>query len=346
MNIICGTLSKFDVFLHITDTFQRMGHMVKLFPIESYREVCSYPEKKLDKLGFHQRRNRYLRTWLENLYKTAESFHPDLILFINGPKEILQPEDLINIKKRIGVPIICWFVDGVIASKGEDALYPYYDRIYVFEQQDVSFLKERYNITAAYCPVGYNAAYAGVKPQQNKNMDVVFMGAPFKNRLRILEEVAAHAARNEWRMGIYGPFYEERYFWKKHIFRRQYPNITRYLQNGIILPEDAARFYADSKICLNIHLPEHKSVNPRTFEIMATGSFQLVDERADYADLVPGEDMAVFRTIEELIDKITYYLSHEDEREQIAAHGRNSVLDCYSMENSLEALIGNSIRRG
>ena len=101
MNIICGTLSKFDVFLHVTETFQRMGHSVKFFPTESYREVRSYPEKKLYKLGFHQRRDRYLCAWLENLYKTAEVFHPDVVLFINGPRDILSAEDMIHIKKRL-----------------------------------------------------------------------------------------------------------------------------------------------------------------------------------------------------------------------------------------------------
>ena len=339
MNIICGTLSKFDVFLHVTETFQRMGHSVKFFPTESYREVCSYPEKKLDKLGFHQRRDRYLCAWLENLYKTAEVFHPDVVLFINGPRDILSAEDMIHIKKTIGVPIICWFVDSVIGRRGEEAFYPYYDCIYVFEKQDIVYLNEHYNIHAEYCPVGYNAAYASVETQRNKDMDIVFMGAPFKNRLHLLEEVADHAIRNQWHMGIYGPFYEERYFWKKHLFHRKYPNITRFLTNGIILPEDAAKFYASSKICVNIHLPEHKSVNPRTFEIMATGSFQLVDERMDYAGLMPGEDMVIFRTTEELLDKIAYYLSHEDEREKIAAHGRASVLGRYSMEESLNMLI-------
>lgn len=340
MNIICGTLSKFDVFLHITETLQRMGHSVKFFPIESYREVCTYPEKKLDKLGLHGRRDRYCRRWVENVCKTAEAFRPEVILFINSPKDILRAEDMIHIKKQVGVPIICWFVDSVIGSKGEEALYPYYDRIYVFETQDIIFLREKYNIHAEYCPVGYNAAYAVVKPQHHKDLDIVFMGAPFKNRLRILEIVAAHALRNEWCMGIYGPFYEDKYPWKKYFFHRKYPNIKRYLHNGIILPEDAANYYARSKICVNIHLPEHKSVNPRTFEIMATGSFQLVDERADYAGLTPGADMVTFRSTEELIDKIGYYLSHEDGREQIAAHGKQTVLGRYSMEDSLNLLLG------
>ena len=88
-----------------------------------------------------------------------------------------------------------------------------------------------------------------------------------------------------------------------------------------------------------LHLPAHKGVNPRTFEIMATGSFQLIDEREDYAGLVTERDMVIFRSTEELIEKISYYLAHEDERERIAAHGHAAVLGRYSMEASLNRIL-------
>lgn len=230
-------------------------------------------------------------------------------------------------------------MDSIIGQGGWEAFSPYCDRIYVFEKRDVLFLQEQYQITAAYCSVGYNAAYARVEARRDKEIDIAFMGAPYRNRLHILEEVAAHAVRHNWRMAIYGPFYEDRYFWKKHLFQRKYPYITKYLTNGMVLPEEAAELYARSKICLNIHLSAHKGVNPRTFEIMATGSFQLVDEREDYAGLVPEQDMAIFRSTEELIEKISYYLAHEDERERIAARGHAAVLGRYSMEASLHRIL-------
>lgn len=342
MNIICGTLTKMNVSLHITDTLERMGHSVRFFPTEPYREICSYSDKKLDKLGFHQGRERYLTHWRENFFNTIEEFQPDVILFLNSPNVVLHPENMKKIKHRFTPPfpkIMCWFVDSIITREGEESLFPYYDHVYVFEKRDISFLQEHCHITAEYCPVGYNAAYVRLERGQDKDVDISFMGAPFRNRLHILEEVAAHAARHNWRMAIYGPFYEDQYFWKKPLFQRKYPYIARYLTNGMVLPEDAAQLYARSKICLNIHLPAHKGVNPRTFEIMATGSFQLIDEREDYAGLVPERDMVIFRSTEELIEKISYYLAHEDERERIAAHGHAAVLGRYSMEASLNRIL-------
>lgn len=96
MNIICGTLTKMNVSLHITDTLEGMGHSVRFFPTEQYREICSYSDKKLDKLGFHQGRERYLTHWRENFFNTIEEFQPDVILFLNAPNAVLHPE---NIKK-------------------------------------------------------------------------------------------------------------------------------------------------------------------------------------------------------------------------------------------------------
>lgn len=104
MHIVCVMSARFDGFLHITETLEKMGHIVRFFPTEPYREICSYAEKKLDKLGFHQGRERYLHQWRENLYRTMEKFHPDVILFINIPKAILGEVDQKKIKQAFTPP--------------------------------------------------------------------------------------------------------------------------------------------------------------------------------------------------------------------------------------------------
>ena len=60
MKILCWISSRNDGILHITDSLRQMGHTVYFFPTEAYREICSYPQKKLDKLGFHTGREAYL----------------------------------------------------------------------------------------------------------------------------------------------------------------------------------------------------------------------------------------------------------------------------------------------
>ncbi|SEN11334.1 glycosyltransferase, partial [Lihuaxuella thermophila] len=58
--------------------------------------------------------------------------------------------------------------------------------------------------------------------------------------------------------------------------------------------------------------------NNRTFEIAACRSFQLATWRRDLNKLyVPEQEIATYRTLKELREKIRYYLKHDDEREEM-----------------------------
>ena len=51
------------------------------------------------------------------------------------------------------------------------------------------------------------------------------------------------------------------------------------------------------------------------------------------------KEIAMFRTPEEMIDKIDYYLSHEEERIRIGQTGYRKVRECYSYEKQLGEII-------
>ncbi len=64
-------------------------------------------------------------------------------------------------------------------------------------------------------------------------------------------------------------------------------------------------------------------VKLRDFEVPAAGGFYLVERTAEYeAYFRPGVEVETWATPHELIDKIRYYLAHEDERTRIAAAAR------------------------
>lgn len=63
-----------------------------------------------------------------------------------------------------------------------------------------------------------------------------------------------------------------------------------------------------------------KQLKSRQVEAALCGSFALSEDAPGMEEtLKPGEEMALFRTREEMLEKIRYYLAHEDEREAIAA---------------------------
>ena len=90
---------------------------------------------------------------------------------------------------------------------------------------------------------------------------------------------------------------------------------------------DMNKVFRLSKINLNITLPSIKTGIPlRALDIMGAGGFLLTDYRADMEGLLePGVDYEYYTSIDDALDKISYYLAHEDERRMIAENGRKKV---------------------
>ena len=72
---------------------------------------------------------------------------------------------------------------------------------------------------------------------------------------------------------------------------------------------------------------------PRTFNSCAAGGFvisQMTYDLSEYYEI--GKEIVSFRTLPELIEKIKYYLKHEDEREEIARAGYIRTLRDHTYE--------------
>ena len=85
----------------------------------------------------------------------------------------------------------------------------------------------------------------------------------------------------------------------------------------------APYIFKNTKINLNFTLRSIKSGIPlRAFDILGAGGFLLTNYQTDFPDCyIPGEDFIFFENKEDLIVKIDYYLSHDEERAAIAKSG-------------------------
>lgn len=81
--------------------------------------------------------------------------------------------------------------------------------------------------------------------------------------------------------------------------------------------------FKQAKINLNITLRSILTGIPlRAFDIMGAGGFLITNYQADFLDyFVPDEDFVFFESKSDLLDKIGYYLEHEEERDAIAQNG-------------------------
>ena len=85
--------------------------------------------------------------------------------------------------------------------------------------------------------------------------------------------------------------------------------------------------FKQSKINLNITMRGiHTGIPLRAIDIMAAGGFLLSNFQSDFLDhFVPGEDFVYYESKEDLLRKVDYYLTHEEEREAIARNGHDKV---------------------
>ena len=103
----------------------------------------------------------------------------------------------------------------------------------------------------------------------------------------------------------------------------------------------APKVYACSRINLNISLrPIQSGIPLRCFDIMGMGGFLISNYQPELAEhFIDGEELVLYESIPDLLSKIRYYLSHEEERTAIAACGREKVLKDFTYGIQLTKII-------
>lgn len=104
--------------------------------------------------------------------------------------------------------------------------------------------------------------------------------------------------------------------------------------------EKMPQVFRRSKINLNITLRSIKSGIPlRAFDIMGCGGFLLSNFQADFLDcFTPGEDFVFYESKEDLLQKIDYYLAHEEERCAIACNGYDQVMKKHTYRHRVKEM--------
>lgn len=82
------------------------------------------------------------------------------------------------------------------------------------------------------------------------------------------------------------------------------------------------------------------SWSARDYRVMAAGGFLLTNRIRGHSDFFKdGKHMAMYRSTEECLDKIAYYLQNPEERERIAQKGRERVLNHFTFKHSVETML-------
>lgn len=96
-----------------------------------------------------------------------------------------------------------------------------------------------------------------------------------------------------------------------------------------------------SKINLNMTTkPIQTGLPLRIFDIMGCGGFCMTNFQAEIPEYFEiGIDLEVYSSLEELVDKCSYYLTHEEERQKIALNGYRKVKEQHTYVNRMVEII-------
>ena len=162
--------------------------------------------------------------------------------------------------------------------------------------------------------------------------DVSFAGAGYYNRRHFLSGLI------DYDLKIWGTD------WDMH------SKLAEFIQRSgsRVDTDEIVRIYNSSRINVNLHSSSyHKGinpfgdfVNPRTFEIMACSGFQLVDRRSGLDGLFEeGEEVVIFDDLNDLRQKIEYYLKNPEEANRIAENGKQRVMKDHTYEKRMEEML-------
>lgn len=317
----------------IAGKLKNMGHEVYVYPFLDFYHGSSYISRKLWKLGLKSEEQLYEKRETNKLLGTFNEYKPDILLTLG---HTIFPSAL----PQMGAcKKILWLWDSIMRFPEAEKLIPYFDDIFCFEENDIPIINDRYSKNADYLPLGYDEA---IYKQENinKDIDLCFIGTKTNARLMLLKRVADHMKEKGLNMFVGGKWFEEKHFWKQGHFMRKNLEFKGVLDNRLFTPEEINLIYNRSKICLNITVSEHRGLNPRTFEVLGSGNFLLMDKKEEKESILrQGLDYVEYDGFDDLITKIDYYLEHEYERERVAKEGYNRIKDEYCLANLIKHVL-------
>lgn len=171
-----------------------------------------------------------------------------------------------------------------------------------------------------------------------RDIDVVFIGFPYRNKLPAFAKAKKALGH---RLVMYG--FDVRY--------NVYFNLKYRWPGWVKAPLKPGRAFIDlyqrAKIGFNVHNRGEFTVGSfRLFELPANGVMQVSDGGQHLsAFFEEGREIVGYRDLDDMIDKIRYYLAHDDERLEIARSGFRRVMRDHRIAHRLQQA-GAIIERG
>lgn len=166
---------------------------------------------------------------------------------------------------------------------------------------------------------------------QKRDIDVIFVGSLFPNKMPYLAKLKRAFGKRLMLRGLSSL--------KRNVYFK-----ARYRAPGWVTPipfEQYVPLYQRTKIGINVHNRGDYTVGGyRMFDLPGNGVMQICDGGVYLDDFFRvGEEVVRHSSIDDLIDKVSYYLDHPAEREQIARNGYRRVMADHRIAHRLTTLL-------
>jgi len=262
---------------------------------------------------------------------------PDFIVVMKGVN--LVPSSLRTIRQKMpGSTLInINYDDYLSASPGNkfphlNQMIPCYDYFFPSKKINVEELLELGARNVEYIPLGYDPAIhypVSIASEEARiyRAEVSFIGTHTRARARLLSTIT------DYNLSIWGDLWT-----MKHIN----PKLTRAATNRVVLGQEFSKVVGSSRISLNFFREGNRDThNFKTFELPACGGFVISERSDELGDFFEeGKEVVAFEGVQELKDKIDYYLRHDEARKKIVrAAYRRVQSEKYTIRDRVESIL-------
>ena len=305
MNIVVVGSTAFDSLeQHLTDTFVQMGHQAVVLGLDGSSVLPAKARYWL---------SRFVESYDQALGRTLLTkiitHQPDLVLVVYRH---LNPTLIIDLKRQLPhCPIAQLNPDALTNLERQQIIASPFDFYFTKEPYMAEAFRQKAGLNAFYLPEAFNPLVNKRLPitrtdaEAATNTDVLVYGNLYPYRARMVTQLIRAGIRPTI-FGLSASYLP--------------PDVRSCFVGRYLVGDEKNRMIYGSRISFNnLHYAEVSSANNKYFEINGTGGFQLCDYKPTLHEYsgVP-VDKVTFGALDEAIDKIRYYLTHPDERHQLA----------------------------
>jgi spore maturation protein CgeB len=331
--LVIGSYAYPDSFeSHIVDSLGNIGCTVELFHNrKSVAGLVASAEKALEKATDLIIREPERRIEARLLRRIAE-FAPDVILVVLGNQ--LSPKTMARIRQQSDARIVCWCQDQMTTLGRQFLLGSGYDAVFVKDRYLLDLFSQMIRSTKFYyLPEACNPRMhrpVNISPRDREiyGCDVMIAGTLYYYRQEILLRLIQQLIDLD--LKIWGS--------KPEWLLDRLPG--RYMGRHVH-GDDKVRAALCAKICLNtLHYGEVNGLNCRAFELAGCGGFQMLTRVSALAEhFEPEVEVVTFGSVDELAEKVAYYLRNPEAASDIAARGRLRAHRDHTYDRRLDELL-------